>query len=366
MDGQAVRIDLEVKVARSRSASSTTPKSRAVVRVKTGERNRPIHLHIENLRSIGDVFEVTPTRVAAALAAHPRLKRKVRITIGYDSEIFPQAMRTADVLFGWRFNRENLAETAPRLKWVHAHGAGVNHMMPLDWLPPGAVLTNSRGVHGPKADEYTLMALLMLNNHLPRNVTNQRNAKWEKLFSTSIASKTLLVVGVGHIGGGAAMWAKRLGMRVIGIRRTGKPHRHVDEMYRPIALRRLLPQADFVLVSAPHTSGSHHMIGAAELSLMKDGAGIVNYSRAHLVDYVALRKHLSRGRLSAVLDVFDPEPLPASSPLWNTPNLIMTPHSSSDDSAHYTPRTLDLVFKNMERFIAGKPLLNRVDPKTQY
>jgi phosphoglycerate dehydrogenase-like enzyme len=206
----------------------------------------------------------------------------------------------------------------------------------------------------------------MLNNHIPRMTTNQRNAKWEKLYSTSIGGKTLLVVGVGHIGGGAAKWAKRLGMRVIGVRRTGKPHRYVDEMHQPKALRRLLPKADFVLVSAPYTRDNHHMIGAAELDLMKDGAGIINYSRAQLVDYVELCQHLLRGRLSAVLDVFDPEPLPASSSLWNTPNVILTPHCSSDDRELYTPRTLDLVFRNVERLIDGKPLHNRVSPISQY
>jgi phosphoglycerate dehydrogenase-like enzyme len=332
---------------------------------RVGQEDR-VHLHIENLRALGDVFEATPARVRAALTARPKLKGRVKVTIGYDGETLAAAMRTADALFGWRFDRERLAKMAPRLRWVHAHGAGVNHLMPLDWLPNRAVLTNSRGVHGPKADEYTLMAILMLNNRVPRMATNQQKAKWEKLYSTSVAGKTLLVVGVGHIGGGAAKWAKRLGMRVIGVRRTGKPHRYVDEMYRPKSLRRLLPKADIVLVSAPYTSENHHMIGAAELDLMKDGAGIINYSRAHLVDYAALRKHLLRGRLSAVLDVFDPEPLPASSPLWNTPNLILTPHCSSDDSELYTPRTLDLVFRNVERLLDGKPLLNRVSSVAQY
>jgi phosphoglycerate dehydrogenase-like enzyme len=99
---------------------------------------------------------------------------------------------------------------------------------------------------------------------------------------------------------------------------------------------------------------------------MKDGAGLVNYSRANLIDYEALRSELTKGRLSAMLDVFDPEPLPASSPLWQTPNLIITPHCSSDDAEQYTPKTLDLVLRNAERFLAGKPLLNRVDPRKQY
>jgi glyoxylate/hydroxypyruvate reductase len=325
-----------------------------------------LHLHVENGRSLGKVFEATPERVAQAFTRHPALRGKVKITIGYDGDILDKALRTADVLFGWRFDRSNFAARAPKLRWVHAHGAGVNHLMPLDWLPPGAVLTNSRGIHGEKADEYTIMALLMLNNHMPKIAANQRQAKWEQLYNTAIAGKTLLIVGVGHVGGGAAKWAKRFGLHVIGIRRTGKPHRYVDEMHTPDKLPRLMPKADFVLMAAPHTRDSEHIIGAREIALMKKGAGLVNYSRANLIDYDALKKRLDKGELSAVLDVFDPEPLPSSSPLWKTPNLIITPHSSSDDEELYTPKTLDLVFRNIERFLAGKPLLNRVSAQYQY
>ena len=329
-------------------------------------RAKRIHLHIENGSELGSVFEATPRRVQEALARHPRLKGRLEITIGYDGDIIEREIGTADAIFAWNFDRKNLARRAPRLRWVHAHGAGVSHLMPLDWLPRGAVLTNSRGVHGPKADEYTTMALLMLNNNLPRTVTNQRRAKWEQPFNTGIAGKTLLILGVGHVGGGAAHWAKRFGLTVLGIRRTGKRHPDVDEMHPPSALKKLLPRADFVLVTAPLTAETRHMIGARELDLMKPGAGLVNYSRANLVDYGALAKRLRAGKLSAILDVFDPEPLPRSSPLWNVPNLIITPHCSSDDREQYTPRTLDLVFRNMERFIEGKPLLNRVDPQLQY
>jgi glyoxylate/hydroxypyruvate reductase len=327
---------------------------------------RKVHLHIENNRALGEVFEISAARVKAALARRSALKGKLKITIGYDGDIFATAMRTAEALFGWRFPREHLAERAPHLRWVHNHGAGVNHLMPLDWLPRGAVLTNSRGVHGPKADEYNIMALLMLNAQLPRLLESQRRARWEPRYGTAIAGKTLLILGVGHIGGGAARWAKRFGLHVIGIRRSGRPHRHVDEMHRPEALRRLLPRADFVLIAAPNTAASRRMLGARELELMKPGAGIVNYSRGELLDYAALQRHLAAGRLAAVVDVTDPEPLPRSSPLWRTPNLIITPHCSSDDRELYTPKTLDLVFKNMERFIQGKPLLNRVSAKHQY
>jgi phosphoglycerate dehydrogenase-like enzyme len=197
-------------------------------------------------------------------------------------------------------------------------------------------------------------------------VTNQRQARWDQLFNSSVAGKTLLVIGVGSVGGNAAGWAKKFGMKVVGIRRTAKKHKSVDEMHGPEALRKLLPKADVVLMATPHTSDTERMLGEKELALLKPGSGLINYSRASLVDYDALRKRLEKREISAVLDVFNPEPLPRDSPLWNTPNLIITPHASSDDSEAYTPKTLDLIMRNMARFMAGKKLMNVVDPKLQY
>ena len=325
-----------------------------------------VHIHIDNHRPLGPVFQVTPRRLQEALKRHPRIARKLRITMSHDGEGMDKHLKTADALFVWKLNRKNFAERAPKLRWVQAPGAGINHLLPLDWLPKGAVFTNNSGVHGERANEYGIMAILMLNNRLPEMMTNQRRARWDQLFNSGIAGKTLLVVGVGNVGGGVARWAKKFGLRVIGTRRTGKPHRYVDRMYGPQDLGKALPQADFVLVTAPSTPDTRHLIGRKELNLLKKGAGIACYSRADIIDYDALRKKLEKGQLTAVLDVFDPEPLPKASPLWKTPNLIITPHCSSDDTASYTPDTLDFTFKNMERFIAGKPLLNRIDPKLGY
>ncbi len=325
-----------------------------------------IHLHVENSPDVNEVFDISASRVRDALARHPEIAGRVHISIGYGGDILDRELATADAVFCWDFDRRCLRRRAPGLRWVHAHGAGVSHMMPLDWLPPGAVLTNSRGVHAQRATEYAFMAILMLNNRIPEMMANQQRARWQEVFNTGIEGKILLIVGVGHIGSGVAAWAKRAGMRVLGVRRTGKLRRNVDEMHKPENLHALLPRADFVLVSAPHTDASHHLIGARELALLKPGAGLVNYSRANLVDYDALHAKLEAGEMSAVLDVFDPEPLPASSPLWHTPNLIITPHCSSDDRDEYTPRTLDLVFRNMQRFIEGRPLVNRVSRKHQY
>jgi phosphoglycerate dehydrogenase-like enzyme len=328
--------------------------------------HRRVHLHVENSADVNEVFDISASRVRDALVRHPEIADGLQVSIGYGGDILDGELATADAVFCWDFDRRDLGRRGPKLRWVHVHGAGVSHMMPLDWLPCGAVLTNSRGVHAGRATEYAFMAILMLNNRLPEMIANQQQRRWQEVFNTGIDGKTLLIVGVGNIGRGVAAWAKRAGMHVLGIRRTGKPRRHVDEMHKPENLHALLPRADFVLVSAPHTDASHHMLATHELAMLKPGAGLVNYSRANLVDYDALRGRLAAGEMSAVLDVFDPEPLPASSPLWHTPNLIITPHCSSDDRDQYTPRTLDLVFRNMKRFMQGRSLMNRVSRKHQY
>jgi len=239
--------------------------------------------------------------------------------------------------------------------------------MPFDWLPDGVVFTNNSGTHYPRAREYAAMSLLALNTHLPTVLTNQRDAKWEQIFSSVIAGKTVLIVGFGNMGRAAAEAAKGLGMRVLGVRRGTGDDALADEMHRPDALRDLLPRADFLLITTPLTDETRGMIGAAELDLMKPGAGIVNMGRAPVMDYDALRARLETGAIGgAILDVFTPEPLPPDSPLWRTPNLIMTPHNSTDDPQAYIPRSFDIFFDNLARFIAGEPLRNVIDTKLGY
>jgi len=346
--------------AKRKAAAKRKPAGKAAPR-----RGEKFHLHVAQAAELGDVFRVTPARMRDALK-RAGMTDRVRVSYSENGAGLDENLLTADAVFAWNFDRRDLAQRAPKLRWVHAHGAGVGHYMPLDWLPKGAVLTNSSGVHGPRAAEYAIMAVLMLNNRVPEMVTSQREAVWNQVFNSGIAGKTLLVIGVGAVGGSVARWAKRFGLKVLGIRRTGKPAPGVDRMYKPKDLDRLLPQADFVIMCAPATAESRGMVGRKQIGLMHNGAGLVNYSRAALIDYEALRERLERRELSAVLDVFDPEPLPSSSPLWKTPNLVITPHCSSDDSEAYTPRTLDLVFRNVKRLMAGKPLENVVDPVHQY
>jgi phosphoglycerate dehydrogenase-like enzyme len=327
----------------------------------------PVHVHVENSRDGAPVFRVTPELFAQAAARHPDVAGRVTPTFGEDLQGFDTAMRTAEVLIGFRFPTKGLRERAPRLRWVHLKGAGVEHLRPLDWMPPGFALTNNRGVHAPKSGEFAATAILMLNARIPALVTQQREHRWQQLFSTPVAGKTLVVVGVGAMGGAAARRARALGLTVLGVRRSGRRHPAVHEMVTPDRLGEVLPRADFVLVTVPLTGATRHLIGPAELDRLRPEAGLINLARAGVVDYDALAARLRDGRLAgAVLDVFDPEPLPAGSPLWDTPNAILTPHVSSDDAERYTPLTLDLFFDNLRRYLAGRPLRNRVQLRREY
>jgi phosphoglycerate dehydrogenase-like enzyme len=331
-----------------------------------------MHIHFETRANKPSVFYMTPRLVKAA---HKRAKlgRAVRWTVGEDLKDLgwlatAEGLVTGnDIITDKTFPKATLAKAAPNLRWIHIIGAGIEPLLPLDWLPKQMTLTNNSGVHVQKTGEFATMALLALCARLPEMMNNQQQAKWAPIFTPSIASKTVLVVGLGDMGGAAARSAKRLGMRVLGMRRNARPHRHADAMLPLRQLHKGLAQADFVLVATPLTPDTYHLIDARALAAMKTGAGLINVGRAGVVDYIELAKALTSGKLSgAILDVFDPEPLPASSPLWQVPNLIITPHCSSDDLDHYLPLTLDLAFANVARLRDGKRLKNAVDPATGY
>ncbi len=329
-------------------------------------RAEPLHLHIDNSTALGSVFDITRERFDAAAARHPQIAEQLHVTFGQDGEGFDAAMKSASVLFGWNFERGNLVETAPQLRWVQIQGAGINHLLPLDWLPKGVTLTNSSGAHGHRASEYLIMAVLALNSGLPAMMTAQRERRWAQINTSAIGGKTLLIFGVGAVGGSLANEAKKFDLKVIGVRKSGKPHPDVDEMHTPDKLRALLPGADFIAITAPQTPDTERAFGRSEFALCKEGAGLISYSRSRLVDYEAMCERLNKNKMSAVVDVFDVEPLESTSVLWHTPNLIVTPHSSSNDPIQHAERSLDLLFDNLSRFLNNEPLMNMIDPVQQY
>jgi phosphoglycerate dehydrogenase-like enzyme len=330
-----------------------------------------LHIHFETRSNKPRVFHFTRALInAAAARARPI---DTRTTLGEDLQEL-DALATADglvtsndVLRDPRFPLATLAQAAPRLRWIHIIGAGIEPLLPLDWLPHGLTLTNNSGIHAPKAREFATMALLMLNSRMPGIHANQRAARWEPIFTPSIAGRTVAIVGVGEMGGAVAQAAKRLTLRVIGIRRDVRPHNDVDEMRGADRLHDTLAEADFIVVATPLTPATTHLIDRKALAATKRGAGLLNIGRAGVVDYDALCAALTAGTISgAMLDVFDPEPLPSDSPLWSAPNLIITPHCSSDDLEHYLPLTLDLAFENAALLASGTKLKNRVDPGRGY
>jgi glyoxylate/hydroxypyruvate reductase len=328
------------------------------------------HIHFETRPSKPRVFRITAELIAAAKA---RNKLDLSTSLGEEwNELSPLSravgiVTAADLLADPKFRRLRLSQATPKLRWIHVTGAGIEPLLPLDWVPAHVTLTNNSGIHAEKIRESATMMLLMLNAGIPAIAANQRKSYWQQIFTTRIQGRTVLVIGVGDMGAAVAQAARQLGLKVLGVRRSGAPHHHVDQMVTPGELDRVLPQADFIVLSAPLTSETTALLSRARIGRIKPGAGLINIGRAGLVEQDALLDALHTGRLSgAIVDVFDPEPLPAHSPLWRTDNLMIIPHVSSDDEEQYLPKTFDLVFENARRLMAGEDLLNVVDREREY
>jgi phosphoglycerate dehydrogenase-like enzyme len=336
-----------------------------------------IKLHIKNNHAGPDTFPSTPEsepvftismeKYQQAALKFPDLADRLDVFVDWDTDHWVESMRDAEILLTWNLPTENLAEVAPKLKWIHCIGAGVEHLCPMDWVPEGVTITNNKGAHADKAGEYALMAVLMLHNKMPEILHNQRSALWNSLFSTPIAGKTVGLIGVGSIGGGAAVQLDKLPLHIIGVSRHGKPHPQVHEMVAMDQLDAVLPRMDYLFVSLPSTPETRGLFGRERLQSLKKGTGVINVGRGSTFDYDALAELLASGHLSgAVIDVFDEEPLPPDSPLWASPNFVVTPHVSADDGDSYVPITLQLFFDNLERYLDSEPLRNVVRPELGY
>lgn len=332
---------------------------------------RHVNVHVKNTRwstpEAAEIFTLSPERFAAGLADHPDLAPFVQANFSEGEDDWPRIAAGAEVLVGWDVRIDDASRVAPNLRLIHVIGAGVEHLMPMDWLPKQITVINSKGIHAARAGEFGLMAVLMLHSRIPAIVEQQKRAHWSSLYASPIAGRTLLIIGVGSIGGSVARHAKLLGIKVIGVSRHGRPVEGVDVMMTVDRLDELLPEADFVFVATPATSETINLLDRRRLSAMKRGAGLVNVGREPVVDYIALTDLLDSGHLSgAILDVFEPEPLPAESPLWSARNLMVTPHVSADDGDSYARLTIDLFLRNLRNYLHGEPMLNVVRPDLGY
>lgn len=335
------------------------------------EHPRPIRLHLQNQPSEAPAFHATEAVWAAAAERHPDLARRLAVTIGWTQADFEAAIPSAEILVTWvsvvKETRAVYAHGAPHLRMIFCTSAGIDRVIPFDWLPDRVVLLNNSGVHAQKSAEWGLMAILMLANRMPLFATRQRARRFEKIYAPSVAGQTLLVVGVGALASPIIDQARSFGMNVIGVRHAPVPHPGCHRVITTAALDDALPEADILLLACPLTPETTGMISRARLARMKPTAGIVNMARGAIVDQEALCDALEAGRLGgAVLDVVTPEPLPPDSRIWDTPNLLLSPHVSVDDPHTYTPRSLDLFFTNFGHWLKGEPMPNRIDTRRGY
>ena len=297
----------------------------------------------------------------------PQIKDKITYLVDWDDDNWISSMKDADILFAWNFPTKDLAEIAPNLKWIHIVSAGVNHLYPFNWMKKDLVLTNSSGIHAKKAGEFGLMSILMLQNNMTRIITNQKNREFVTLLSKPINGKKVVVVGTGSLGGSMIKHISLLGAEVIGINRRG---RKVEGCSRTITFDKIdevLPEADFLYLAVPETIETKGLISKKRLDNLKSTCGIVNIGRESVMDYEHLRKKLERNEISgAIIDVFSQEPINKNSKFWDTPNLVITPHISSDSKGNYIEMVLEKFFKNLILFIDKKDLHNQVDPKLGY
>jgi phosphoglycerate dehydrogenase-like enzyme len=291
------------------------------------------------------------------------------IPIGPDGEV-TEPLEGADVLFlRWGLSPEatrRLLARVPNLRWIHTISAGVDHLLFPELRESDAILTNASGVFNIPIAETVMAYILAVVKRLPEFWAHQREHRWEKLPLRELRGLTVGIVGLGDIGTEVARLCRAFGMRVLGLRRRPAPSDLADEVLPPDRLQDLLARSDFVVIAVPLTAETRGMIGRAELAAMKPDAWLVNISRGAIVDEEALIEALRAGRIGgACLDVFAEEPLPPESPLWDMPNVIITPHNSWS-SPHIEEREIALFLENLRRYVAGEPLLNVVDKQAGY
>jgi len=254
---------------------------------------------------------------------------------------------------------------APGLKWLHVFNVGVDHPIYTEMLERGVRLTTSSGSASVAIAQTAIAALLALARGFPHWLTAQRRREWTPLRAEAsprdLRGQTAVVLGLGRIGTEIARLAQALGLTVIGVRRgPRRPGDPVDELHAPAALPGLLARCDWLVITCPLTPETRGLVNAELIAKLPRAARIINVARGEIVNEPALVAALQSGRLAgAYLDVFETEPLPPESPLWDLPNVIVTPHNAGA-AAGGDERVLEIFLDNLGRWHRGAPLVNEV------
>ena len=311
-----------------------------------------------------------PSWVVESLrAAFPQL----HIAVGWDDDLASRELEGCEILVSWTLRPEQFAR-ARKLRWIHSPAAGVTQLLFPALVESDVVVTNATTVHAIPVAEQAVALLFALARRFWDCFRYQAERRWGQTESwqperipTELNGTTLGLVGFGAIGREVAARAKGLGMTVAAVKRDpSRGAELADRVYSPEQLPALLAEADYLVLAAPGTPETRHLIGEAELRRMKPTASLLNVCRGSLVDTAALVRALESGWIAAAaLDVTDPEPLPSDHPLWTLPNVIITPHLAGATDRLW-PRQVELLQENLRRYLAGEALLNLVDKKRGY
>lgn len=292
-----------------------------------------------------------------------------------EREAFFDYLADAEIVYGipelQPSGLSRLVSRNERLRWVHAVQAGAGAMVLAADLSPHQLervtVTTSAGVHASSLAEFAVFGMLAGSQDLVRLRRDQEAHVWpERRATRQLNGATCLIVGAGEIGTAIAYRARALGMRTIGVKRTVEPVEHFDDIVSTDELRERAAEADHLVVTLPGTASTEHLVDADVLAACKPGVHLVNVGRGSVIDETALTDALRSGQVgSAALDVFEREPLDAHSPLWDLPNVIVSPHTAALDDGE-EQRVVDLFCDNLRRYLAGAELRNRVDPAEGY
>ena len=305
------------------------------------------------------------------------------VTVGFDGH--PDgSLDDVEVMLRGRLPAETfdrILARAPALRWVHSATAGVERVLTPASRERGLVITNARGVFSRPIAEYVMLMILAAARRLPQLLELQAERTWQPLEARELRDVTVGIVGLGSMGRAVGALATAFGCRVVATRRRPEAGSEaadgagdepflgslmLDRVLPPERLPELLAESDFVVLAAPLTPDTMGLIGETAIEQMKPGAWVINVARGELVDERALARAVRNGRIGgAVLDTFREEPLPPTSPLYDLPNVILTPHTSWS-STRVLDRSVDLFCDNLRRFAAGEALVNVVDPDAGY
>ena len=284
------------------------------------------------------------------------------------NDMLDSLLADTEVIFGFDVPH-NLIRRTPKLKWVQAISAGIDHILTDDILKSPVIITTIKGVSSSAIAEFIFGIALIMVKQFSLCFQLKQAKSWQKYRTATLVSRTMGIVGYGHIGREVARLAKAFGMRVIAIRRSMEQtilDENVDVMLPRERLSQLLGESDFVVVSIPLTPETKWLIGEKELRSMKSTAYLINIARGNVIDEAALVQALEEGWIAgAGLDVFAEEPLPTNSRLWDIPNVIFSPHVSGDTENEFEMAT-EFFIKNLKNYLDDNYLLNVVDKDKMY